>query len=317
MKKIFINSLIISLLFFITFVNIDCKKQNKLVINAAYVPAGYYLPFLVAEHEKLFEKRGYSINLQSFQDNAHMISLFLNGHLDVTAQSAFTMFPIEEDYPNHFKYIYGQYANSYFFMVSITSEIKTLKNLKNYTIGTWKSPTAVNFIKIILKGAGLNEADYKIQRFGALDWAPALENQVVPAVFGFDIPLGKLYSSGKFRYIGVDSLHQLIPDNYIFNGGAFISSKVIDKDPQKATAIRDGLLEAISLINNDPERVAQIAAKALNSEVDIVRVAKFDIFVAPDDKLIASAEATLQLLKEHNIVHKDISIKSMFWPKNQ
>jgi ABC-type nitrate/sulfonate/bicarbonate transport system substrate-binding protein len=285
-------------------------------VRAAYVPAGYYLPFLVMDHENLLEKRGYSLEIQQFQDNAQMISLFLNRHLDVTAQSALTMFPLASEYPGTFKFIYGQYANSYFFMVPKDSEIQRLEQLRDIRIGTWKSPTAENFIRLILRNGGLTDDEYTIQRFGALDWAPALQNGVVTVVFGFDVPLASLAATGEYRYVAEESLNALIPERPVFNGGAFIASSLITNDLPKAKAIHDALLEAINIINNDPKRAGVAAATMLNADVKVITDARFDHFVRVDDDLVLAAEETFDLLKQNSIVATQIDIPEMFWAPN-
>jgi ABC-type nitrate/sulfonate/bicarbonate transport system substrate-binding protein len=186
-RKVPMKNAILALLIIISscVLSNGCKRpQDSRTVRAAYVPAGYYLPFLIVESDGLLEKRGYSMKLQSFGDNAEMISLFINGHLDVTAQSCFTMFPIETQHPGLFKFIYGQYTNSYYFMVPTSSKYLSLGHLKGAKIGTWKSPTAENYIKLILRGANLEvKRDYDIQRFDATDLAPALENGVVPVIW--------------------------------------------------------------------------------------------------------------------------------------
>lgn len=297
------------------------------VVRSAFVSAGYYLPFIVVKHERLLEKRGYTIELTKYQDNTHMVNLFLNGNLDVTAQSSFTMFPTEADHPGIAKFIYGQYAGSYFFMVPSGSPIRALADLRGKTIGTWKSPTAVNYIRILLKSAGMQmeeegkeRGDYKVQRFGATEWPAALENGVVPAVYGFDVLLARLAITGKYRYVAADSIEKMLNGQKVFNGGAFVSAKLIAENPKKARAIREALLEAIKIIQTDPELTARIAAEdllpaeaPLDERLKIARASHFDTFALPDEALMKSAEQTLQLLVDDGIVPKRLNVRDLFW----
>lgn len=302
------------------------RSPDLETVRAAYVPAGYYLPFVVAKEQGLFEKRGYKIELQRYQDNAHMINLFLNGHLDVTAQSSFTMFPTELDHPGLLRFVYGQYANSYYFMVPSQSQFTSLADLNGATIGTWKSPTAVNYIKLLLGRAGLAEnKHYTIQRFGATEWPAALENGVVDVVFGFDVLLARLALTNNYRYLAPDALEGLLSGTMVFNGGAFVSAKLTERNPDKARAIQEALLEAIEIIRTDRELTARIAADTLlpdglsrEQRLAIARAARFDVFTTADTDLIESARRTLDLLFEHGVVSERFDVSDLFWaPQEQ
>lgn len=242
-----------------------------------------------------------------------MISLFLNGHLDVTAQSCFTMFPIETEHPGLFKFVYGQYTNSYYFMVPVNSPIQRLQGISGNTIGTWKSPTAENYIRLIMRQAGVAQDDYKVQRFGATEWAPALENHQVPVVFGFDVPLATLSVTGKYVYLDKSAVARLLPKHKVFNGGGFLSTRLISEDPLKAKAIREALYEAIEIIRTKPQRTAEIVMATLGASKDAAQQSKFDEFTWPTPELLLSAEKTLGLLQDSDIVKGDIKVKKMFW----
>ena len=313
------------LLIILVFIH-SCKRSNNIqdrVVTAAYVPAGYYLPFLVVESDGLLEKRGYSIELKRFNDNAHMINAFLNGHLDVTAQSAMTMFPVEQRHPGLFKFICGQYLNSYYFVVPDNSSMKTLYDLKGQTIGVWKSPTAEAYVKLLLGKIGLYEKkDYNLQRFGAAEIAAALDNNSVNVIFGFDVPIAKLVASGRFRYLRPDIMVNLLPKDKVFNGGAFINTRLISKNPKKAKAIRDALFEAIEKIRTDKNHVNKILAAKLGVSIEVASKAYLDEFTWPNAQLMNSAQATFNLLKEYDGLLKmgladELDARTLFWLPSQ
>lgn len=288
-------------------------ETTSKVIRASFVPAGYYLPFLVADEDQLFQKKGYQLELTRYNDNTQMISLFLNGHLDVTAQSALTMFPTAVRYPNTVKFVYGQFANSYAFVVPADSSIKVLADLKNLTIGTWRSPTAEAFVGILLGRQGLKkDVDYQVQLFGATEWAPALQNGVVPVVFGFDVPMAALVQSGRFRYVEPEAVAKLIGSTRVFNGGGFIAKNLDARDPQKASVIESVLAESIRIINADPARSRNILAKRLGVSETAAAAAMLDSFTVIDDGVLESARATLRLMRDEAALSGDLDVIGMF-----
>ncbi len=309
-----ITLLLLSVMFF------SCSKgcsrngpTNETIVTAAYVPAGYYLPFLVMESEGLLEKRGYSLQLQRFQDNAEMVSLLLNDQLDVTAQSSLTMFPIEADNPGLVKFVYGQYLRSYYFVTKKNSGISLITDLKGKKIGTWKSPTAEVFVKLVLRNNGLNDGDYEIKKYNANEWPSMLENGQVDAVFGFDSGVAQLLDKKDYVIFAENELQKLQTGSPIFNGGGFIRSKLIAENPQKARAIRDAMNEAMNIIRDDPKRITKIVMEKIGAPENVLDLVHFDDFHYPNESLYESAEATYRMLKDNDIMKKDIDVRGMFW----
>jgi ABC-type nitrate/sulfonate/bicarbonate transport system substrate-binding protein len=287
------------------------------VVRAAFVPSGYYLPFIVLLGDHLLEKRGYSLELKTYHDNAEMISSFLNGNLDVTAQSAFTMFPVEDEHPGFYKFIYGQYTNGYYFVVPTASRVHRIDDLVNTgsRIATWKSPTAEAYIDLIMKARSLaTPRDYVVQKYPSTDWPTALENKAADVAFGFDVPIARLVSTGQFRYLDENPINSLAPSGgRLFNGGAFVSTRLISEDPAKALAIRDALWEALETIYRDPSHVHSLMASALGTTPAIAGAAHYDEFARPNPQVGEAAESTLIILRDRKLVQRTFSAKSLFW----
>ena len=307
---------LMAFLYFISYIFTNSNVKNN-VVKAAYVPAGYYLPFLIVEKEGLLEKRGYSFQLTKLEKNTHMISNFINGKLDVTAQSAFTMFPVEERHPGNFKFIYGQNNQSYFFLTK-NKKIRKLSDFrhKNLTIGTWTSPTAVAFIKILLQKEGLEfEKDYNIRQYGAYELASKLDNGTSEVIFAFDMPAVNLVENKGAHYIDKNIIKSLGGnDGKIFNGGGFIHSKLILNDPQKAQAIKEAFNEALHIINHKKELSSKILSNSLSLQKEMIfnNYDKLDSFYIPNKSTLEIEQSLIKLLLDNNLMNKKIDVKHMF-----
>lgn len=290
-----------------------CSSGDENVVRAAFVPAAYYLPFLVVENDGLLEKRGYGLQLQRYNDNAEMISAFLNDNLDVTAQGANTMFPVEMENPGRYKFVYGQYVRSYFYVVPDSLAYNNLADLAGDTIVTWRSPTAEVFIKLTMRRQGIADSVYHISRVGATEWAPALENGVATTVFGFDVPVAGLLAQPEFRVLQPDAVENLFLEEPEFNGGAFIRTKLIVEDPAKARAIREALFEALETIRSEPDRVRSILANRLGAAPEVVAEAALDRFAWPNQQMIDHAQRMWQELGEQGFLQGETDIQNLFW----
>jgi len=299
----------------------DTSPKESKVVHAAYVPAAYYLPFLVVESDKLLSKRGYTMDLVPFNDNSHMINLFLNGHIDVTAQSSLTMFPVEAKNGGLFKFIAAQYNYSCFFVVAKDSPISTLADLKGKKVATWKSPTATALIGMLLRRQQLtigDSGDVVVVPYGANDVAMAVENGQVDAAFIFDAPAAKLVTSGKFRYVDEHAIEHLFQDNQrFFNGGPIVYTKVITDEPKKAQAIQEAFVEAVEIIRTKPEHVNRILSEKLDLPLSVVSAMNRDDYVWIDPEVIKAADQLQAMLQKEDPTHGDIKVDTLFWTPSQ
>lgn len=284
-------------------------------VSVAYVPAGYYAPLVIAAAKGMFERRGYTFELKRFNDNSLMINTFINGQLDLTAQSSFTMFDIEAKRPGHFSFVYGQLANSYFFIAPSSGEINSIGDLKGKKIGTWQSPTAVAYVRLLTLRSGLSESDFEIVRFPVSDVAAALQNKLIDAAFTFDVQCEYLVQGGAYKYVERDAIRAFQNDRNVqfalFNGGGIVNRHLIEREPEKLQAIKDVMREAIAYIENDPVGARTLLAERLNVTLKDYSRIPLDDFQMPNESLRQSAADTAQLLVRSGVVSQAIDTRRL------
>lgn len=293
-------------------------------VRASYVPAGYYWPFLIVERAKLLEERGYALDLIRVNSNSIMINSFLNGNLDVTAQSALTMFPLELQHPGLYKYFYGQYLDSYFFMVRTESTYQRLQDLRGKRIATWQSPTAINYLRLAFSSRGMDpDKDVTIVQIGASSLAPTFENSNdLDAVFGFDVPLARLALTKKFRYIEESIFSDINGGGKIFNGGGVISTRTLLNDRAKADAIAGAFNDAIQLITSSRQAAFEhlysgLYGSSVPEDPALFGAARLDDFRWVSPNLTAIAQQTYDLMRQHGLIDagQPLNVRSLFWSK--
>jgi len=288
-------------------------KPKEEIVTAAYVPAGFYAPILIADRLGYFRDEGLTLKLVRYNDNSLMISQFINGNLDLTAQSALTMFPIAEKYPDSFVYVYGQYAKSYFFVTTSSSPIKKISDIRGAKVGTWQSPTAVAYIQLLASKVGVQPAQYEVRRYGVTDVPSTLVNGTSDIIFTFDFPAQALVQTGKYRYVEPDALHELLGHGVpLFNGGAMISRALMKRDPAKAKAIQDALARSIGYIQGHPAEAKRILADILNVPLQSPGDVHLDTFVATDDEAKTAASSTYALMVKSGLAQGGLDVTSLF-----
>jgi ABC-type nitrate/sulfonate/bicarbonate transport system substrate-binding protein len=287
---------------------VGCGPPHPKKVRTAIVPSAYYLPLIVAKEERLLEKRGYEMEfLAPFPSNTDMVEAFLTSRVDLTAQSALTMFQVEAKHPGNFRFVYGQYSASYFF-VAKKGRFTTIKQIAQpeVRLGTWQSPTAMACIQLAFAAARTSKDRATIKQFSATELGTALLLGQVDAVFAFDVVAAELLLKPEYEIIEPDTIQQLFPlppDSPVqlrplFNGGGFIHNKLLVDDPAKAKAIQDALWEALEFIQHNPEKAREYLSHNIkNASKNAAMTTKMDLFEWPNPKMIESAEDSVELLR--------------------
>lgn len=285
------------------------SAATSTTVSAVYVRSAYYLPIMVMKHEKLLEKRGYTLDALAVDNNNLMLDRFLTGNCDLAAQSMMTMLQVEKQHPGRFRFVYGQYCRAYMFVVP-KGKFKSLSDLKapDVTIGTWKGPTPPACIALAFQRKAMaRPSEDKISQMGIGDVNIALLSGKVQAAFLTDVGVSKLTVTGQYEALEPTIMQTLIEgadeDHLVafFNGGGFIPTDLVIRDKKKADAIVGALSDALEIIRKDRRLVNEILVKelsALGVTVEIAGAAPLDEFERPHSGMMNIARRTADMLRK-------------------
>lgn len=313
-KKIAIVILIIAAVVTGVFLFQKGQKQEPQTgekIKIGVVPAAYYLPVFVAKEKGFFEQNGFDAEVIVFNNNSDMLTAFLKGDVDATAQSGGSLFPLEATSPGKFKFIYGQNNLSYSFVVRSNSDIKSLSDLKGKRIGTWPSPTAKVFVSLVLK----KYFDPKEAEIVPLDFKllnQALEQKQVDAVFNTDIFTETGIQNGISKYLVKYPMRDEVI-NPTFNGGGIVSSELIKSNPQKAERIKKSFEQAIDYIRQNPDEARKTLLKFVSVDEKIALAAPLDEYLKVSEINIDKAQELADTLYNEKLMNKSIKFSSLIY----
>jgi len=313
-KKITIAILIVTALVAGIFLLQKGQKQESQTgekSKVGVVPSAYYLPIFVAKEKGFFEQNGFNAEVVIFNNNSDMLNAFLRGDVDTTAQSGGSLFPLEATSPGKFKFIYGQNNLSYSFVVRNDSSIKSLNDLKGKRIGTWPSPTAKVFVKLVLK----KYFDPREVEIVPLDFKllnQALEQKQVDAVFNTDIFTETGIQNGISKYLVKYPMRDEVI-NPTFNGGGIVSSELIKSNPQKAERIKKSFEQAIEYIRQNPEEARKIILKFVSVDEKIALTAPLDDYLKVNEINIDKAQELADILYGEKLMDKAIKFSDLIY----
>ena len=283
------------------------------VVKMGAVPSAFYLPIFVVQEQGLLKKRGYDSTVEVFNANTNMMDAFIAGNVDLAAQSSGTMFPLELKHPGLFKFVYGQNANSYSFIVKSNSPNNSLRDLNGKKIATWNSPTAKLTIELCLKpffdpsNVEIRQVDFKLLN-------QVLENGEVDAVFGPDVFPTQGVRSGKARYLESNPMPKYVL-NPFFNGGGFVNANLIKESPELAGAVKEAFDEAIEFINSHNEEARRLMVKYVPADEQDLLTTPLDQFIPNEQVDMEKAQRVADIFSENGLMNRKVEISGLFYRK--
>lgn len=165
---------------------------SSATLRIGYLPIYVDLPLFVAKERGFFSKRGVHVELVRFSSSPEIGTALLTGGIHFGASIALPVALSTEirdpgrldifivDSENKDNYISS-------FVTMPNTGIKTLKDLKGRTVGSFPGPNAVTFCKLLLKQAGLDpQNDVKLVELDVSTHISALSSGTVDALFTYE-----------------------------------------------------------------------------------------------------------------------------------
>lgn len=248
------------------------------IVRLAIVPAAYYLPLMVANDQKMFERHGLRSEIVSFNSNTDMINSLIKGDTDVSALGSGGAFPLEAASPGKVRFVYGQNCSSYSLIVSKSSSIQTIEDLRGKRIGTWQSPTPRAFLHLVLdsrigpKAFQTNPVDFKYLNQN-------LKSGAVDALFDTDVYTQAAIQSGEARYLARNPMEQFVLRPF-FNGGGLVLRDLAQRKPDIAKVVDAVMSEAVGYIQSHDAEARKVMLKYIDGLDEAVALA------APMDQFV-------------------------------
>lgn len=293
------------------------QTKEPVTLKFVVIPVLDTLPIRVAVEEGLFEKYGLTVELIPAQAAPERDQLISAGQADgMVNEILSTMFYNQ----NETQVEIVRYARSatsqdslFAILVSTNSGIETLEDLKGVEIGISEGTVIEYVTSRLLEAEGFSSQDIKgvavpnISSRVELLLNGELKAAVLPE------PLTSLAVSRGARVILADTSHP----EYSFSTITF-RKEIIDQHPE---AIRDFLAaveEAVTLLNNNPDRYKQILADQQLVPAPLLDSFKMPVFSKAGVPTQAQWDDTLTWAKNKGLITKDLqytdSVNASFLP---
>ena len=179
-------------------------------------------------------------------------------------------------------------------VASVTSDIKTIKDLKGQRVGIWPGSTQEVVILERLKNEGVSIKDIQMIRLPFSDHAPALARGDIDAYVGAEPGPGVSLANGTGRIVEYPYSTPIGSLNMVFN----TSQALIDKDPQLVRLMVEIHRKTTDFVQSNEAAKIDMAVQRLGqTRASIERAApNVEYTWKIDDDFIKHAKAYVQLM---------------------
>jgi NitT/TauT family transport system substrate-binding protein len=216
-----------------------------------------YGPLFLARDLGYFKEKGLDVDLQIIEEASIYMAAVAAGELDGNASTIDEIMKYRS--PEFcFKAVYALDDSHGGDGILAPAGIKDLTGIKGMEVGINEGSVSQFWFNILLKQAGMTEADVKITNMTADDAAAAFMADRIPVAVTWEPHLTLAKKANKGQVL-IDSAKTpgLIVDVVALN------CSYIEKNPQDVQALVDGLYKANEFIKANPEKAYEIMAKGV------------------------------------------------------
>jgi len=289
------------------------------VLRIGYLPIYVDLPLFVAKEQGFFAKRGVNVELVRFSASPEIGTALLTGAIQFGASIALPVaLSTEIRDPGRLAIVIVDSENKDNYISSFVtmpnSGIKTLKDLKNRTVGSFPGPNAVTFCKLLLRQAGLDpQKDVKLVELDVSTHISALTSGTVDALFTYE-PTGTqaVLEKGAIKFMpGAVERNIISP----WMGGVWVvSTDFASKHPSDVRAVVEALYDGIRYIRSNSKE-AKAALKPYTSIHQNVALATPDIpFSMLDEVNVEMFQKNADIYFDVGLVSRKVNVRSLLAP---
>lgn len=285
------------------------------IVRVAYLPIYADLPLFVAAKRGFFEKRGLDVRLERFEASPDMSAAMLSDRVDAIASIATSSaLAIESRDPGRFKIFMVDAENPQEYLssllVSSTSPIQNITELKGKRIGSFPGPTAKIFAPIALSALGLEKDSYTIEELQIDSHLSALESGRIDAVITYE----PTATQGVMKYKSRKLVAALIESNVInpWQAGVWImNTEFLTKNKFVATQFVLAVYEALEYLRGSPQDAKKMLVEYTRLDSELVLQTPNIPFTKISEVDLVALQKHADLLYEHKNLSKRIDIPQL------
>lgn len=295
-------------------------RPSSDVVRVGYLPIYVDLPLFVAQERGFFRDRCLEVELNRFETSPDMGSALVGGRVDALASVAtssalgvetrdagrFRIFLVDAETP--------QNALSSL-LISSTSPIRSVEQLRGKTIGSFPGPTAQVFAPLALERLGLPRGSYQIQELPIASHLSALETGRIDAVVTYE----PTATQGVLKYHSRRLVPALIESNVIspWQAGLWIMGTQFSRErPEVAQRFVLAIYDAVRFIRSNPAEAKQALQRYTSIEPQVAEQTPNIPFTMVDEADLVTLQRHADLLRQHGNLSQSVDVSRLIMPVN-
>ena len=234
-------------------------KAEPIII--AYTPWNGYGALFVAAQKGMFKAKGVDVQIQSIEDvGARKQSIVAKKIQGMAASVDVSVAAIGQGVPIKFVWAFDASAGADGLLVTKTSGIKTIADLKGKEVAYHKGSASHLYLSTLLKKNSMKDEDVKAVEMKASEAASALMAGKVPAAVTWEPHITKAAAAGNIVLSTTKDTPALIADVLALH------EDFVKANPDAVQKIVAALSEATDFIQKNPDEAAKIMATELKEK---------------------------------------------------
>lgn len=246
--------------------------EDGYTVRIGYLNVSSALPFFIAEEEGYFDEVGLEYETTVLSSSNQMTDALVADQIDVSVnQSLIPIFQASLQRPDSLKIfsvnLISQEHPFDAIMVPVESEVTSLSDLAELTIGVFPGTSATNSLDTFLIAEGVDTSNITYSPISPSSQIGALESGAVDALFAYEPSVSIAEVNGLGRVVHESVYASIINPNPLGVGAA--TSSFVSSHPEELALLEQVMHMAWDLIEEDPERALEIAVERFELDEEV------------------------------------------------